>query len=419
MGYLRRFDEELPVELGRMPVVLAAACRQLFAATTIARKGVTQVQHHTASNPKGPVDVTHTTVTFDAALSAHDQPASDTDELDLRKLRILSAIVTEFVAKGEPVGSKSVVDVAKLDVSAATVRNEMAELEERGYITQPHTSAGRIPTDRGYRRFVDELKANTTVDAPQRELVEELLGSAKDVEDLLARTSSVLSQLTRLVSLVIAPAFDATQLRLIELVPLHGQLVLLLIVSDAGQVEKRVVELPQGTTQTEQERLRRLLADTLIGRNLATLPGVIAGMVDDAPADLRAALLAVANATQDGITGDATHHVFVGGQASLAGDETFEREHLSSVLQLLEERATLAKLLNDVTVDDTTGVRIGGEHTVEDLRAASLVAQRYELLSAGALGVLGPTRMDYGRALSTVRVVSEQLQATLRTLSTR
>lgn len=363
--------------------------------------------------------MTHTTVTFDAALSAHDQPASDTDELDLRKLRILSAIVTEFVAKGEPVGSKSVVDVAKLDVSAATVRNEMAELEERGYITQPHTSAGRIPTDRGYRRFVDELKANTTVDAPQRELVEELLGSAKDVEDLLARTSSVLSQLTRLVSLVIAPAFDATQLRLIELVPLHGQLVLLLIVSDAGQVEKRVVELPQGTTQTEQERLRRLLADTLIGRNLATLPGVIAGMVDDAPADLRAALLAVANATQDGITGDATHHVFVGGQASLAGDETFEREHLSSVLQLLEERATLAKLLNDVTVDDTTGVRIGGEHTVEDLRAASLVAQRYELLSAGALGVLGPTRMDYGRALSTVRVVSEQLQATLRTLSTR
>lgn len=402
-----------------MPVVLTAACRQLFAATTIERKGVNQVQHHTASNPKGPVDVTHTTVTFDAALSTHDQPASDTDELDLRKLRILSAIVTEFVAKGEPVGSKSVVDVAKLDVSAATVRNEMAELEERGYITQPHTSAGRIPTDRGYRRFVDELKANTTVDAPQRELVEELLGSAKDVEDLLARTSSVLSQLTRLVSLVIAPAFDATQLRLIELVPLHGQLVLLLIVSDAGQVEKRVVELPQGTTQTEQERLRRLLADTLIGRNLATLPGVIAGMVDDAPTDLRAALLAVANATQDGITGDATHHVFVGGQASLAGDETFEREHLSSVLQLLEERATLAKLLNDVTVDDTTGVRIGGEHTVEDLRAASLVAQRYELLSAGALGVLGPTRMDYGRALSTVRVVSEQLRATLRTLSTR
>ena len=402
-----------------MPVVLTAACRQLFAATTIERKGVNQVQHHTASNPKGPVDVTHTTVTFDAALSTHDQPASDTDELDLRKLRILSAIVTEFVAKGEPVGSKSVVDVAKLDVSAATVRNEMAELEERGYITQPHTSAGRIPTDRGYRRFVDELKANTTVDAPQRELVEELLGSAKDVEDLLARTSSVLSQLTRLVSLVIAPAFDATQLRLIELVPLHGQLVLLLIVSDAGQVEKRVVELPQGTTQTEQERLRRLLADTLIGRNLATLPGVIAGMVDDAPTDLRAALLAVANATQDGITGDATHHVFVGGQASLAGDETFEREHLSSVLQLLEERAPLAKLFSDVTVDDTTGVRIGGEHTVEDLRAASLVAQRYELLSAGALGVLGPTRMDYGRALSTVRVVSEQLRATLRTLSTR
>lgn len=366
-----------------------------------------------------PVDVTHATVTLDADVSALGTHILDPDALDRRKLRILSAIVTEYVAKGEPVGSKSVVDVARLDVSAATVRNDMAELEERGYITQPHTSAGRIPTDRGYRRFVDELKANTTVDAPQRELVEELLGSAKDVEDLLARTSSVLSQLTRLVSLVIAPAFDATQLRLIELVPLHGQLVLLLIVSDAGQVEKRVVELPEGTSEPERERVRRQLAETLVGRSLATLPGVIAGMVDDAPADLRGPLMAIAKATQDGISGDATHHVFVGGQATLAGDEAFEREHLSSVLQLLEERATLAKLLNDVTVDDTTSVRIGGENSVEDLRAASVVAQRYALLSAGALGVLGPTRMDYGHALSTVRVVSEQLQATLRTLSTR
>lgn len=364
-------------------------------------------------------DVTHTTVTVRATDALAQTPVVDTDELDERKLRILSAIVTEFVAKGEPVGSKSVVDVARLDVSAATVRNEMAELEQRGYITQPHTSAGRIPTDRGYRRFVDALRADSTVDAPQRELVEELLGQAHDVEDLLARTSSVLSQLTRLVSLVIAPAFDATQLRLIELVPLHGQLALLLIVSDAGQVEKRVVELPDGVSATDRERVRAKLADTLIGQHLAAIPQAIQQMIDDAPTELRGAFRAIAVATKDGFGTDVTHHVFVGGQASLAGDETFEREHLSSVLQLLEERATLAKLLNDVTVDDATGVRIGGEHTVEDLRAASLIAQRYERLNAGALGVLGPTRMDYGRALSTVRVVSEQLQATLRTLSTR
>jgi len=369
--------------------------------------------------PGAHLDVTQTTVTLPQTSGAAGDVVVDTDELDARKLRILSAIVTEFVAKGEPVGSKCVVEVAQLDVSAATVRNEMAELEERGYITQPHTSAGRIPTDRGYRRFVDELKANTTVDAPQRELVEELLGQAHDVEDLLARTSSVLSQLTRLVSLVIAPAFDATQLRLIELVPLHGQLVLLLLVSDAGQVEKRVVELPATTTASERERVRTKLAETLIGRNLAAIPQMMTALVEDAPSELKPAFVAVADATKDGIGTDATHHVFVGGQASLAGDDAFERPQLSNVLHLLEERATLAKLLADVTVDDATGVRIGEENTVEDLRSASVIAQRYELLSAGALGVLGPTRMDYGRALSTVRVVSEQLQATLRTLSTR
>ncbi|MDX1622238.1 MAG: hypothetical protein R3320_14670, partial [Nitriliruptorales bacterium] len=123
-------------------------------------------------------------------------PALVGAELDDRKVRILRAIVTEYVANGEPVGSRRVVEVARLDVSAATVRNEMAALEELGYIEQPHTSAGRVPTDRGYRYFVDDLRQNPDIPEPRREVVEELLGNARDLEDLLARTTNVLSQLT-------------------------------------------------------------------------------------------------------------------------------------------------------------------------------------------------------------------------------
>ncbi|MFA9432786.1 heat-inducible transcriptional repressor HrcA [Egicoccus sp. AB-alg2] len=348
---------------------------------------------------------------------APEPAAEPAPPLDERKLAILRAIVTEYVSSGEPVGSKRVVESAQLSVSAATVRNEMAALEELGYIRQPHTSAGRVPTDRGYRRFVDDLADRADLDVQRRELIGELLGSARDVEDLLARTTSVLSQLTRLVSLVIAPAIESSRLKLVELVALGPTSALLLLVADTGRVEKRSVELPHGTTETELDRVRVVLGEHVRGRRLGDVHGSLTAIVDDAPADLRDILQAVADATADDLRDDTVHHVFVGGQASLAGEQAFERDQLSRVLQLLEERATLARLLSQSTADDEPTVRIGGENEVEDLRATSLVAQRYRLVTAGSLGVLGPTRMDYAAVLATVRAVADQLQASLTDLS--
>ncbi|HSK24783.1 MAG TPA: heat-inducible transcriptional repressor HrcA [Egicoccus sp.] len=337
--------------------------------------------------------------------------------LDERKVAILRAIVTEYVSSGEPVGSKRVVEVAQLSVSAATVRNEMAALEELGYIRQPHTSAGRVPTDRGYRRFVDDLADRADLDDQRRELIGELLGSARDVEDLLARTTSVLSQLTRLVSLVIAPALDASRLKLVELVGLGPTSALLLLVADTGRVEKRTVDLPPGTTESDLDRVRVVLGEQVRGRKLGDVHTVVSSITDEAPAELRDLLRALGDATAEDLADDTVHHVFVGGQATLAGDEAFERDQLSRVLQLLEERATLARLLHQSTADDAPTVRIGGENEVEDLRATSLVAQRYRLVTAGSLGVLGPTRMDYASVLATVRAVADQLQASLTDLS--
>ena len=339
------------------------------------------------------------------------------EPLDGRKLVVLRAIVTEYIAHGEPVGSKRVVEAAGLAVSAATVRNEMGALEELGLIEQPHTSAGRVPTDRGYRHFVDDLRALAPLEGPHRELVEELLGSAHDVEDLLARTSTVLNQLTRLVSLVIAPAMDASRLKLVELVSLTPGSALLLLVADTGRVEKRLVELPAGTSETDLDRVRVVLGEHVRGHRLGDVHGILADLVDGAPTDLREALVAVRDATVSGLADDTLHHVFVGGQAALVGEETFERDQLSRVLQLLEERVTLARLLADATSDDEPTVRIGNENQVEDLRSTSLVAQRYQLVTAGSLGVLGPTRMDYASVLATVRAVADQLQETLSDLS--
>ncbi|MTV26322.1 heat-inducible transcription repressor HrcA [Nitriliruptoraceae bacterium ZYF776] len=353
------------------------------------------------------------------ALAAAVAPPDGTPvpDLDERKLTVLRAIVTEYIADGEPVGSKRVVEVAALDVSAATVRNEMAALEELGFIAQPHTSAGRVPTDRGYRRFVDDLADNAGLDGPRRELVQELLGSARDVEDLLARTSSVLSQLTRLVSLVIAPAVDASRCKLVELVGLSSTSALLLLVADTGRVEKRTVELPPGTGEAELDRVRTVLGEQVRGRRMGEVHPQLSAIADTAPGDLRDVLRAVADATAADLADDTVHHVFVGGRASLADEAALERDQLSRVLQLLEQRATVARLLADTPEDDAPVVRIGGENAVADLRATSLVSQRYELVSAGSLGVLGPTRMDYAGVLSTVRAVAEQLQQTLTDLS--
>jgi heat-inducible transcriptional repressor len=361
-------------------------------------------------------------VVIDVPLGAPDPSLvaeASVPDLDERKRAVLRAVVTEYIGTGLPVGSAHVVATAGLDVSAATVRSDMGGLEELGLIAQPHTSAGRVPTDRGYRWFVDDLRNAPTLDGRQREAIEELLGSARDVEDLLARTTTVLSQLTRLVSLVISPAIATSRLRLVELVPLAPLSALLLLVADTGRVEKHPVELPVGGDERDLDRVRTMLAERLVGRRFADVATVLATLADEAPSDLRGIVRAVADAASD-VREDRVHQVFVGGQSSLVDDVSLQREELARLLQLLEERETLARMLEEAVDGPEEGaptVRIGEENPLADLRTTSLVAQRYRLVSSGSLGVLGPTRMDYGSALATVRAVSDELQRTLDALA--
>ncbi len=340
------------------------------------------------------------------------------DVLDERKAAILRAIVAEYVTSGEPIGSKRVVEVAQLDVSAATVRNEMQALEELGYISQPHTSAGRVPTDKGYRYFVDELRNRHRLvdDGRQSEAVAQLMGTATDVEDVLRQTTQVLSHLTHLVSLVVAPAVDTARLKLIELVNLSPQVVLVLLVTDTGRVRKQLIELLTPLTEADVDRVRSAVADSVNGRRVGEIEALVDRMADEAPPELRELLrelaLAVARLEEAG-----PDRVYVGGRAALAGPGGLERRDLSRILELLEERVTLARILAESAVTDEPLIRIGEEHDLVDLQGTALVAQRYQLATTGSLGVLGPTRMDYANVLSSVQVVAEQLQRTLRRLS--
>ena len=238
-----------------------------------------------------------------------------------------------------------------------------------------------------------------------------------------ARASTVLSQLTRLVSLVISPAVVSAIVKLVELVELGPRSALLLVVSDTGAVDKHLVELPAGIAEGDLDRVRAMLSDRVVGLRLADAPRTVRSLVDAAPTDLRDVVRGIADALDAELEDETVHQVFVGGQASLAGDAALERDELGRLLHLLEERSTVARALAAAT--EVPGdaqrlgptVRIGQEHGVEDLRSTSLVAQRYRVVSAGSLGVIGPTRMDYAQVLATVGMVADQLQRTLDALA--
>ena len=196
--------------------------------------------------------------------------------LDDRKLAVLRAIVEDFVSTNEPVGSKSLVDRHSLDVSPATIRNDMAVLEEQGFIVQPHTSAGRIPTEKGYRLFVDRLSEVKPLSLAERRAIETFLGGAYDLDDVVMRTVRLLAQLTRQVAVVQYPSLTRSAVRHIELVPLADRRLLLVLITDTGRVEQRTVELPGPIGEDSITQLRAVLNACLDGRKLADVATVVA-----------------------------------------------------------------------------------------------------------------------------------------------
>jgi heat-inducible transcriptional repressor len=342
--------------------------------------------------------------------------------LDERKATILKALVDHYVRHGEPVGSKRLVDQAELGVSPATVRADMAVLEQEGYIVQPHTSAGRVPTDKGYRFFVDTLTDITSLRPEQRTALEALLAEASDLEDLLRRTSLVLSRFTRFAALVVAPRLTRTVVRHVELLPVGASSVLVVLIDDTGRVEKRRVVLEEPVGEPDVQRARHAVNSSVAGLRADQAPDVVSGLAAGAPPELRALLDAVAEALRQGVRDAApvTDQVFVGGTANIAGPGYFDRiEQVKQVYETLEEQVLLLETVHDALAAGDPGVRIGTELSLVELAACSVVAASYGSATGavGSVGVLGPTRMDYPRTLAAVQAVASSLEKALAELS--
>lgn len=322
--------------------------------------------------------------------------------LDERKATILRAVVEEYIETAQPVGSGHVADAPGVNVSSATVRNDMAALEADGYLAQPHTSAGRIPTEKGYRYFVDDL-AQPVLDRGSAQQVRTFFDRTHgEIEQMLADTTRLLSQLTHTAAVVVGPGREAATVRSVQLVSLAPALTLVVVVLSNGSVEKATVELDGPTDEDVVELASRHLAAELIGRPLAEVAQV--GAVGDAPVE---AVLARVRAVGLGATAD--EHVFVGGAAQMAA--SFEAvETIRSVLSILEEQLVVVSLLRDV-VDRGLNVAIGSETGMMPLAECALVVAPYAVdgEQVGTVGVLGPTRMNYPQALAAVAVVGQRL----------
>lgn len=330
---------------------------------------------------------------------------------DDRRLAVLRAIVEDYVATEEPVGSKALVERHGLGVSPATVRNDMAALEEEGFIAQPHTSAGRVPTDKGYRLFVDKLTTLKPMSAAERRAITTILEGAVDLDDVVHRSVRLLAQLTRQVAVVQYPTLSRSTVRHIELVPLTESRVLTVLILSTGRVEQRIVELPVDLDEDDLAELRAQTNRAATGRIIAEAASGLRTLARELP---RAA--AVAEALAEAMSDHRSdERIVVGGTANLARFGTSFDADIRPLLEALEEHVVLLKLIGEATTGDTLTVRIGAEGPYQELSATSVVATGYgpgnEALAT--LGVVGPTRMDYPGSMASVRAVARYMSRIL------
>ena len=335
-------------------------------------------------------------------------------DLTPRQQTILGLTVREYVKSAAPVSSRALVEHYGLPVSSATVRNELAWLEETGLLTHPHTSAGRVPTHEGYRYFVERLLGEVELPLRERLTIVHQFHQARDnLEQWMPLAASTLARTARGAAVVTAPHSEKTRYKHLQLISTRGLAVLLVLVVRSGMVKQRMLTLAEPLTQRElaeaSERLNKLFAGLTAGE-IGEALGAKASELSDFEQDvakLISEILRHADARSGGtIYSDGLSEV-------LQQPEFSEGEKAQQIVQVMEERSLLRTVIQEALSPDVGNVRVlvGGEGEWDQLRACSLVLARYGVsdLSTGALGVVGPTRMLYGRAISAVRFVAEVL----------
>lgn len=339
--------------------------------------------------------------------------AAQEGTLGERRASVLKAIVSHYVTSGEPVGSKTIVERYQLGVSPATVRNEMGALEEAGYIFQPHTSAGRIPTDAGYRYFVDAGVPPFKLPVSEARKVQRFFGEPRyELEDALRQTAALLSGITDHAAVVFAPALERSIVRHVELVPLAGSRAMVVLVTSTGRVENHIVGVPVDVDEVQLDRAAEMLNRLIVDQPLDKAPSQIRESSERFPLELRPVVDEVCRALEDDLTHQDAERMFLDGTSNIVHEEKFaDLETVRQVIGALEHRRLLLETLADALSTTSVSVRIGSENQLEEMQSCSVVTASYgtDDHSLGSLGVVGPTRMDYRRTIAAVHEVASNL----------
>lgn len=325
-----------------------------------------------------------------------------------RRFEVLRAIVADYVSTNEPVGSKALVERHNLGVSSATVRNDMVSLEEDGFIVQPHTSAGRIPTEKGYRQFVDQLHEIKPMSSAERRGIQSFLEGALDLDDVLRRSVRLLAQLTQQVAVVQYPTLDRSLVRHVEVVVITPARLMLVLITDTGRVDQRMVDLGDVISEEDAGRLRTMLNNSMAEKRLATASASVADLPDQAPPELRDATTRVCSVLIETLMEHPEERMVLGGTPNLTRNVADFPHSLRQVLEALEEQVVVLKLLAAARDSGTMQVSIGTENEAEEMQTTSVVSTGYGShgMVLGGMGVVGPTRMDYPGTMSAVRAVA-------------
>ncbi|MBS4727152.1 heat-inducible transcriptional repressor HrcA [Mycobacterium sp. SM1] len=327
-----------------------------------------------------------------------------------RRFEVLRAIVADFVATREPIGSKALVERHNLGVSSATVRNDMAVLEAEGYITQPHTSSGRVPTEKGYREFVDRLDDIKPLSVAERRAIHKFLESGVDLDDVLRRAVRLLAQLTRQVAIVQYPTLSTSTIRHVEVIALTPARLLMVVITDSGRVDQRIVELGDVIDDQQLSRLRELLGQALEGKKLpvaSVAVSELAGHFEHSDG-LGDAVGRAATVLLEALVEHNEERLLLGGTANLTRNAADFGGSLRPILEALEEQVVVLRLLAAQQQAGKVTVRIGRETQVEEMAGTSMVSTAYGTSDTvyGGMGVLGPTRMDYPGTIASVAAVA-------------
>lgn len=334
---------------------------------------------------------------------------------DARRKEVLRAIVADYIASQEPVGSKTLLERYQLGVSSATIRNDMAALESEGLITQPHASSGRVPTQKGYRLFVDAIHDLKPLSTSERRAMLNFLEGGVDLEDVLSRSVQLLAQVTKQAAVVQMPNLQVSRVKHCEIVALSPVRLLLVLITDTGRVEQRNVALDAVIDPDQTHRLRELLNNALVDKTITEASQSLADLVDVAPVDMRGHVLNSATTLIETLVNQPADRLLLAGTSNLTRLVRDFPEGLPGIIDALEEQVVFLKLLARVPDMGNVSVVIGDEHEADALRTSSVVTTAYgtDGETLGGLGVVGPTFMDYSGTIAKVSAVARYVSEIL------